>query len=510
MHHHFLVGSSFTAAATVTVTLFLLALPDRHQTRGQSQSQSHVYRRNLVDLAEPPPLTFSPKDGTFQISVFEDLHFGKNAWEEWGAFQDSATARVMNTVLDAEASTDLVVLNGDLISGENTYRENSTRYVDQIVEPMVRRGMTWASTYGNHDTDFNLSRTALWEEERKWLGSRTGRMVDHPEAGISNYYLPVYPAECGGRNMNRQQQDQQESSPACECDTPSLILWFFDSRGGRAYQSHYPVTGQPLGEQNWVHHSVVGWFKTTRASINAPSLTANEKVILSIGFVHIPTAASLAFQRSKGGVDASRQPGINDNVPLSPQGQEWCKGASSDDDGEEHNGEAKEVEEKEGCDYGDQYIPFMQAIAAASHGMMALFSGHDHGNSWCYKWDGKIPGAQVKRDMDQAVITAPGNEEQQQEEEGEGEGNGQGQKRGVNLCFGQRTGYGGYGSWIRGSRQIVVHQEELEEFVIRTHIRLENGEVVGAVTLNGTYGEDRYPVTRNERTHLVDSALEDF
>jgi len=53
----------------------------------------------------------------------------------------------MNTVLDNE-SPQLVVLNGDLITGENTYLSNSTYYVDRIVQPMVQRGLSWASTYG--------------------------------------------------------------------------------------------------------------------------------------------------------------------------------------------------------------------------------------------------------------------------------------------------------------------------------------------------------------------------
>ncbi|KAI7590558.1 hypothetical protein KC316_g3321, partial [Hortaea werneckii] len=102
------------------------------------------------------PLRFS-KDGTFQISIFEDLHFGENAWEQWGPQQDVKSTDVMNTILDAE-SPQLVVLNGDLITGENTFLENSTSYIDQIVAPLVQRDLPWASTYGNHDSDFNISR----------------------------------------------------------------------------------------------------------------------------------------------------------------------------------------------------------------------------------------------------------------------------------------------------------------------------------------------------------------
>lgn len=94
-----------------------------------------------------PPLRFT-EDGTFQISIFEDLHFGEAEDTDWGPLQDVDTLKVMRTVLDSEA-TQLVVLNGDLITGENTFKENSTDYVDEIVAPMVEAGLPWASTYGS-------------------------------------------------------------------------------------------------------------------------------------------------------------------------------------------------------------------------------------------------------------------------------------------------------------------------------------------------------------------------
>lgn len=47
------------------------------------------------------------------------------------------------------------------------------------------------------------------------------------------------------------------------------------------------------------------------------------------------------------------------------------------------------------CDYGGQDTPFMQAITTAP-GLMALFSAHDHGDTWCYKWDKLVPGMVVK------------------------------------------------------------------------------------------------------------------
>lgn len=42
----------------------------------------------------------------------------------------------------AERRPSLVVLNGDLITGEDTFLENSTHYIDQIVQPMLKRLLT--------------------------------------------------------------------------------------------------------------------------------------------------------------------------------------------------------------------------------------------------------------------------------------------------------------------------------------------------------------------------------
>lgn len=94
-----------------------------------------------------PALQFT-EDGTFQIAIFEDLHFGEAEDTDWGPLQDVDTLKVMQTVLDIE-TPQLVVLNGDLITGENTFKENATDYVDEIVAPLVASGLPWASTYGS-------------------------------------------------------------------------------------------------------------------------------------------------------------------------------------------------------------------------------------------------------------------------------------------------------------------------------------------------------------------------
>ncbi|GAP93186.1 putative calcineurin-like phosphoesterase [Rosellinia necatrix] len=398
-----------------------------HVPSGNVATPANIVSSNYLGSVEPLTLR---ADGTFQIAILEDLHFGENAWDQWGPQQDINSVKVINKIFDKE-SPGLVVLNGDLITGENGFLENSTVYIDQIVGPLVARNLTWASTYGNHDYDFNISGNAILEREKKWKNSRTSRMVFGPDVGTSNYYLPVYDHGC-----------LDEST----CP-PQLLLWFFDSRGGFKYQQK-DASGKRVGQPNWVDSRVVDWFQETSSGL------ANRygKVIPSLGFVHIPPFASWALQQA--GVDPNLQPGINDDVPLAPQAQGWCRDGRNDGT----------------CTYGGQDTAFMQAISH-TEGLMALFSGHDHGDTWCDKWDRLLP------DMD---VTPANN---------------------ITLCFGQHTGYGGYGNWERGSRQVRISKEGLANLETDTWIRLESGKEVGRVSLNSTFGQDHYPKTEPSMTY---------
>jgi hypothetical protein len=198
------------------------------------------------------------------------------------------------------------------------------------------------------------------------------------------------------------------------------------------------LTGLQIPFPSWVHESVVSWFTKTRQRLER----RYKKVVPSLGFVHMPMNASQALQGTTW--DPKLHPGMNQDIPIHGQAQNYCPDGSMG-----------------GCSYGGQDVPFMKAIAAA-RGMLGLFSAHDHGQTWCIKWDKLVEGMNV-------------------------EGNG------TNLCFGQHTGFGGYSDWIRGARQIRVTREGLRNSELDVWNRLEDGRVVGAVTLNSTYGEDVYP-----------------
>jgi hypothetical protein len=337
----------------------------------------------------------------------------------WGPPSDIKSVKVINTILDIE-KPDLAVLNGDLITGENTHLHNATQYLDQIVAPLVQRRITFASTYGNHDRQFNLSGEGLLEREQTKYAdfSLTQSMVQNPEAGTTNYVLPVWPSRKNAQTA------------------PRLLLWFFDSRGGMEFQKK-DSNGATIQTPGFVHPSVVDWFTATNSLLQSQYGSA----IPSLAFVHIPIFATAAFQTQ--GVDQNKAPGINDDNPLAPQAIT--------------NGK-----------YTGQDIPFMRSLASTS-GLKAVFSGHDHGDDWCFKWKGTLDGMSVT-------------------------GNG------MAVCFGRHSGYGGYGSWTRGARQISLREDMLKEKV-ESWIRLEDGTVSGWVSLNGTYGSDQYPAVNKTFTH---------
>lgn len=334
----------------------------------------------------------------------------------------------MNGILDTE-KPDFVVLNGDLVHGDSVSANTGTHYVDQIVAPLVKRKLTWGSTYGNHDQTRTINGAGIQKREQMFPGARTVPMVSGGEKpGTSNYYLPVYDPDCPtGKDSN---------GKSC---TPELLLWFFDSRAGLYSDGRF--------RGNWVDSTVVKWFTETSAS-----LAKKFGKIPALAFVHIPTHASYAIQQ-KNGINKYKQPGINEEKVMQ-QGAGWCP----------DNDPAKT------CEYGNQDLPFMKALVSTP-GLIGVFSGHDHGLSWCYKWDSRVSG------MDFAGS-------------------------GINLCFGQHTGYGGYGNWIRGARQLSLTRDGVKKGKVRTHIRLESGEVVGEVYLNSTYNKDSYKATPNKMTYI--------
>ena len=362
-------------------------------------------------------------DRTFQIAVFSDIHYGEDE-HSFGPGQDIKSAALMRQVLATE-KPDLVVLNGDLITGENTFEFNSTNYVHQIVAPLIKDQYQWASTYGNHDSKFNLSREALFKEEALYANSLTQHGPPGTD-GITNYVLLVYtPAT---KTLQKRDWLDGMLSRKQNLPRPSALLWFFDSRGGAEYQ-HEPANEDNIDDV--VTNGTVRWFRETSAD-----LRARHGSLPSVAFVHIPILPFVDLQQqSNPAVHGPHYPGLNADVPPAQQGYSKT---------------------------GREAIPFMQALLDTP-GLHSIYSGHDHGDSWCGRWpDSTLPGY------------------------------GSSGKDRPFLCFCKHAGYGGYGDWNRGVRQIRMRFDERGQMSVDTWVRMQQGDVITSVSLNETYGEDVY------------------
>ncbi|KAL0931958.1 calcineurin-like phosphoesterase [Colletotrichum truncatum] len=283
-------------------------------------------------LREPsmskPALQISYKR-EFTIGIFSDLHFGEQEFG-WGIDQDINSTRVMRNVMKSE-HPDLVVLNGDLITGEDTHKENSTAYIDQIVRPMIEAGQKWASVYGNHDSKHTLDREQLFRAEKGYDLCYTTSMGEKLP-GITNYYVPIF-------------KDDDHSDLVA-------LLWFFDSRGGTSYQTD---SDNMDDIPNWVAPETAEWFTKTYEELKEE----HGRVIPSVAFVHIPPHVFLEAQQSN--LDPTKFPGLNADAPLAIQGQ------------------------------GEEDSPFIEALLEAE-GLHSVYVGHDHGDSWCSTWPGHDAG----------------------------------------------------------------------------------------------------------------------
>lgn len=282
-----------------------------------------------------PRITFK-EDGTFKITLFSDLHYGENPWDAWGPQQDVNSTALINLVLPQEAP-DYVVLNGDLITGENTFKDNSTFLIDEIVKPLNALKLPFSSTHGNHDNEPNITHymEIIREQEVAPLSyTRLAPPGVGGEYGPGNYWVPVY---------------EHVDDPA-----PILVMWFFDSRGGFSYGAN------SVANPDWVDSTVATWIENETAFMDAVWGPAGD-TRAAIAFVHIPPHVIEPLQA---GLNSTRDPGLNADLlgNGSVQDSGNVDGSSSDRD-----------------------QPFWDSLNANVKNLHAVFSGHDHGNEWCIR-----------------------------------------------------------------------------------------------------------------------------
>ena len=138
-----------------------------------------------------------PKDGKLKILQLTDTHYIAG---------DARSERALHNViemLDAE-KPDFVIHTGDIVFGKPA--ETSAR---AILQPLVDRNIPFAVAMGNHDSDFDLTRTEMY----KILRSIPGNVNTPDDLGIngcSNDILTLSRIQAGVETMDLQPVDLQK------------------------------------------------------------------------------------------------------------------------------------------------------------------------------------------------------------------------------------------------------------------------------------------------------------
>ena len=193
-------------------------------------------------------IRFNP-DGQLKIVQFTDTHY---------CAADKAHSQrsldCLNAVLDAERP-DFAVITGDLVFSTGTYEG-----LDLVLEPLISRGIPFATVFGNHDDEFDHSRPELYDYIVQKKGARMP--LRHTEKA-PDYIVPILPSQRGPRT-----DDGEE--------VPAALLYCIDSN---AYSPLSDVPGY-----DWIHHDQICWYRNESQRYTQMA----GKPLPAFAFYHIP------------------------------------------------------------------------------------------------------------------------------------------------------------------------------------------------------------------------------
>ena len=224
-------------------------------------------------------LNFNP-DGKFKIVQFNDTQDDERI--------DRRTIELMEKVLDTE-KPDFVVLNGDNIaSGVDSPLENK-QALNNLAQPMEKRGIHWAITFGNHDED-STAKSGLDEEAMlKFYMSYPHNLNKPSEKGIT-----------GTGNSNILIQNSKGNKPA-------FNVWLMDS-GRYAPDTIDGQNFEGYPDWDWLRGNQVNWYYETSKEIEK----RYKRKIPALMFMHIPLWEHrfMSFSSVDDRSDAARQRAI--------------------------------------------------------------------------------------------------------------------------------------------------------------------------------------------------------
>lgn len=197
----------------------------------------------LSAYSKQPVLQF--KNNKFKIVQCTDLHLisGKEFAEK-----NDSTYALMRNVIKAE-NPDLVVLTGDIVvSG------GAAQIWHEVVQPMTEAHVPFAVTFGNHDTEADISKPnilKLLQENKYNLTSNADKKI----SGVGNCSLPVLSSE--GSAM-------------------PWAIYLFDS--------HAYTNDSTMGYYDWIKNDQIQWYRKQSAAYQHEQ----GKPISALAFFHIP------------------------------------------------------------------------------------------------------------------------------------------------------------------------------------------------------------------------------
>jgi len=217
----------------------------------------------ITAYSEQPVLRF--KDHKFKIVQFTDLHLISG--KEFAQRNDS-TYMLMHRVIKEE-NPDLVVLTGDIVvSG------GAAHVWEEVVQPMTEAKVPFAVTFGNHDTETDLSKASTLKLIQKNKFNLTYN-ADKTLSGEGNCSLPILSSD--GKAM-----------PAA--------IYLFDS--------HAYTKDSTLGYYDWIKNDQIQWYrKQSKAYAEKQG-----KVVPALAFFHIPLPEYEYVRNQKSALGSIEEP----------------------------------------------------------------------------------------------------------------------------------------------------------------------------------------------------------
>ncbi|MEV6233510.1 metallophosphoesterase family protein [Saccharopolyspora shandongensis] len=235
-------------------------------------------------------------DGTYKIVQFNDTQDDERI--------DRRTLELMNAVLD-DQRPDLVILNGDNITGGCDTELEMRQAMNNIVQPMEERKIPWAVTYGNHDED-STAKGGLDESEMlEFYRSYAYNVNELGPRGVT-----------GTGNMNLFVHGSRGNDP-------KFNLWLLDS--GRYAPGN--IAGQDFAGYptwDWLRMDQVAWYFQRSVEIERQV----GRKVPGLMFIHIPLweYRFMWFGSVDGRTDADHARGVARHGIVGERNEAECPG----------------------------------------------------------------------------------------------------------------------------------------------------------------------------------------